>query len=114
MKPAVEGTLRVLRAAAAATPRPRRVVLTSSISSIAYGHPRDDARVFTEADWTDVANPSVPAYQKSKTLAERAAWDFVQSLPESAGLELVAINPAFVAGPVLSGTYLIHVVRNHR
>ncbi|WP_459546740.1 SDR family oxidoreductase [Nocardia sp. X0981] len=94
---AVDGTLRVLRACADA-PEVRRVVVTSSIAAIAYGH-RDDA-VRTEADWTVIERS--PAYQRSKTLAERAAWDFVAALPAGRGLELVVVNPGMVLGPLLS------------
>ncbi|MEV0043681.1 NAD-dependent epimerase/dehydratase family protein [Nocardia rhamnosiphila] len=97
IRTAVDGTLRVLRAAAAA-PGVRRVVLTSSIAAIAHGH-RDEA-VRTEADWTVVERS--PAYQRSKTLAERAAWEFAESLPATRGLELVVLNPGMVLGPVLS------------
>ncbi|MFF2084102.1 SDR family oxidoreductase [Nocardia sp. NPDC058176] len=91
--PAVEGTLRVLRAASAAGVR--RVVLTSSIAAVAHGHANDDVR--TEEDWSVVER--VPAYQKSKTLAERAAWEYVESL--GGGVELVALNPGMILGPVL-------------
>ncbi|MBF6167126.1 aldehyde reductase [Streptomyces gardneri] len=94
---AVEGTLRVLRACAAAG-TVRRVVLTSSIAAIAYGHTEDALR--TEADWTVVERS--PAYQKSKTLAERAAWDFVAKLPARERFELVVVNPGMVLGPLLS------------
>ncbi|MEV6323982.1 aldehyde reductase [Nocardia sp. NPDC051787] len=94
---AVEGTLRVLRACAAAD-MVRRVVLTSSTSAIAYGHAENALR--TEADWTVVERS--PAYPKSKTLAERAAWDFVGKLPAGDAFELVVINPGMVLGPVLS------------
>ncbi|GGK91408.1 NAD-dependent epimerase/dehydratase family protein [Nocardia jinanensis] len=97
IRTAVDGTLRVLRAAAAA-PAVRRVVLTSSIAAIAHGH-RDDA-VRTEADWTVVERS--PAYQRSKTLAERAAWEFTESLPAGRGLELVVVNPGMVLGPLLA------------
>lgn len=97
IRTAVDGTLRVLRAAAAA-PAVRRVVLTSSIAAIAHGH-RDDA-VRTEADWTVVERS--PAYQRSKTLAERAAWDFVDSLPAARRPELVVVNPGMVLGPLLA------------
>lgn len=95
IRPAVDGTLRVLRAAAAAT-TVRRVVLTSSIAAVIAGHDRNDATVRTEQDWSDLTTS--PAYQKSKTMAERAAWDFVKSDQQ---LELVAINPGMVIGPVL-------------
>ena len=90
VRPAVDGTLRVLRAAVAAGVK--RVVLTSSLSAITVGH--DDDRVRTEADWSDVDRS--PAYAKSKTLAERAAWDFARE----SGLELVALHPGMVLGPL--------------
>ncbi|WP_330230846.1 aldehyde reductase [Nocardia sp. NBC_00508] len=94
---AVEGTLRVLRACAAVD-GVRRVVLTSSTAAIAYGHAADAVR--TEADWTVVERSA--AYQKSKTLAERAAWDFVGKLPADDAFELVVVNPGMVLGPVRS------------
>ncbi|MFE5474379.1 NAD-dependent epimerase/dehydratase family protein [Nocardia sp. NPDC056541] len=95
IEPAVQGTLRVLRAAAAAGVR--RVVLTSSVAAVAYGHDTDEVR--TEDDWSVVER--IPAYQKSKTLAERAAWDFVESLPAASDLELVVVNPGIILGPLL-------------
>ncbi|MEV0338296.1 aldehyde reductase [Nocardia sp. NPDC050713] len=95
VEPAVQGTLRVLRAAAA-EPGVRRVVLTSSVAAIAYGHDVDEVR--TEADWSVVER--IPPYQKSKTLAERAAWDFVRGLPAERGLELAAVNPGMILGPL--------------
>ncbi|MBF6286303.1 SDR family oxidoreductase [Nocardia cyriacigeorgica] len=94
---AVNGTLRVLRAAANAG-TVRRVVLTSSIAAIAYGHRHDAMR--TEADWTVVERS--PAYQKSKTLAERAAWDFAAEHFGADGPELTVVNPGMVLGPALS------------
>ncbi|MGO4617497.1 SDR family oxidoreductase [Nocardia sp. 2YAB30] len=96
---AVEGTLRVLRACAAVG-AVRRVVLTSSIAAITHGHAHDALR--TEADWSVVER--IPAYPKSKTLAERAAWEFVEKLPVDGGFELVVINPGMVLGPVLSAS----------
>lgn len=95
--PAVEGTLRVLRAAKAAGVK--RVVFTSSIAAIAYGHGDHHPAPFTEADWTNVDGPHVPAYQKSKALAERAAWEFVER--EGGGLEFVSVNPPGIFGPAL-------------
>ena len=99
VRPAVDGTLRVLRAAAEAG-TVRRVVVTSSVAAVAYGHGTALGRALTEEDWS-VAE-QCEAYQKSKTLAERAAWDFVAKLPESQRFELAVVNPGFVAGP-LSG-----------
>jgi dihydroflavonol-4-reductase len=92
--PARDGTLRVLRAARAAGVR--RVVLTSSFAAVGYGHPEQTAP-FDETTWTDLDGPGLTALVKSKTLAERAAWDYVGSEP----LELVVVNPVNVLGPVL-------------
>jgi nucleoside-diphosphate-sugar epimerase len=97
--PAREGTLRVLRAASDAGVR--RVVLTSSFSAIGYGHPPQSAP-FTEKDWSNL-DGDVAAYPKSKTLAERAAWDFIAR--EGRALELSVINPVGVLGPVLGPDY---------
>lgn len=94
--PAREGALRVLRASRDAGVK--RVVLTSSFAAIGYGHPPEKNQ-FTEADWTNPERPGVGAYQKSKTLAERAAWDFMAR--EGGALELSVINPVGVFGPVL-------------
>ncbi|MEW1644634.1 aldehyde reductase [Streptomyces sp. NPDC091219] len=93
--PARDGVLRVLRASRDAGVK--RVVLTSAIGAIAYGHP-DREGPFTEDDWTDV-HAGIEPYQKSKTLAERAAWDFVGE--QGGGLELATVNPTGVLGPVL-------------
>lgn len=101
VEPAREGTLRVLKAAAEA--EVRRVVLTSSLAAVSGGHPHDDSRVFTEEDWSIVDR--CPPYPKSKTLAERAAWDFVAGLEGDTPMELCAINPGAVLGPVLNRHY---------
>ncbi len=93
IRPAVEGRLRVLRAAAASG-SVRRVVMTSSTDAIVRGHDQPDT-VRTEADWSNV--DQVDPYPKSKVYAERAAWEFVADKP----LELVAINPGLVLGPLL-------------
>jgi dihydroflavonol-4-reductase len=122
--PAVEGTKRVMRAARDAGVK--RVVLTSSFAAIAYGarHVGRDASVpIIEDDWTDLSKPRiVPAYAKSKTLAERAAWEIVESESglnsrsgsgsrspsgsgsasgSTSGMELVVINPVNIYGPAL-------------
>lgn len=100
--PAREGTLRVLRAASEAGVE--RVVLTSSIAAVCEGYPRDPSRVFNEDDWSRLEG-EVSAYDKSKTLAERAAWDFVGGLSGDKTLELATINPGLVLGPVLEQDY---------
>ena len=98
--PAREGALRVLRAAREA--RVRRVVLTSSFAAIGYGQKITD-QPFTEANWSDPNASDITAYVKSKTLAERAAWDFI--FREGGALELAVVNPVFVLGPVLGPDY---------
>jgi dihydroflavonol-4-reductase len=95
--PAREGALRVLRAARDASVR--RVVLTSSFAAIGYGT-EPGAEPYTEKDWTNPDGPGVTPYVKSKTLSERAAWDFMAR--EGGSLELSAVNPVAVFGPVLS------------
>jgi dihydroflavonol-4-reductase len=90
-----DGVLRVLRSARDAGVK--RIVLTSASGAIVYGHPSED-RPFTEEDWTDVTADIAP-YQKSKTLAERAAWEFIAA--EGNGMELSAVNPTAVLGPTL-------------
>ncbi|MEL6697097.1 MAG: aldehyde reductase [Bacteroidota bacterium] len=95
--PAREGTLNVLRAATEAGVK--RVVITSSVAAISYNDARGSNAKFTEEDWTDIVNPSVNAYIKSKTLAERAAWDFVRQ--QAGAPELATVNPSLVLGPVL-------------
>jgi nucleoside-diphosphate-sugar epimerase len=93
--PARNGALRVLKAARAA--RVKRVVLTSSFAAVGYGH-KDQSAPFDETSWTDPNGGGVSAYAKSKTFAERAAWDFVA---REGGPELSVVNPVGVFGPVL-------------
>ena len=98
--PARDGALRLLRAARDAGVK--RVVLTSSFAAIGYGHaPR--GKPFDETDWTNPETPGLAAYTKSKTIAERAAWDFIAK--EGNGLELAVVNPVGVLGPVLGADY---------
>jgi len=98
--PAREGALRVLRAARDAGVK--RVVMTSSFAAIGYGHkPRQEP--FDETSWTNLADPGVLPYPKSKTIAERAAWDFIAA--EGRGLELAVVNPVVVFGPALGPDY---------
>jgi nucleoside-diphosphate-sugar epimerase len=98
--PAREGALRVLRAARDAGVR--RVVLTSSFAAVGYGHPPQPAP-FDESSWTDLDGAGVLPYIKSKTLAERAAWDFIAR--EGGALQLAVVNPVGVFGPVLGPDY---------
>jgi nucleoside-diphosphate-sugar epimerase len=94
--PARDGTLRVLRAAREAGAR--RVVLTSSFAAIGYGH-APQREPFDETYWTDPRQAGLAAYVKSKTVAERAAWDFIAK--EGGALELSVVNPVAVFGPAL-------------
>lgn len=108
IRPAVDGNLRVLRAAHAAGVR--RVVLTSAFGAIGVGHkPRN--RPFDETDWSDLDGHVAP-YQRSKTLAERASWEFVAR--EGQGLELATVNPTTVLGPALGPDYShsIRLIKN--
>jgi nucleoside-diphosphate-sugar epimerase len=98
--PAREGALRVLRVARDAGVK--RVVLTSSFAAIGYGHPPQNTP-FNETSWTDLAADGLTAYVKSKTIAERAAWDFIAC--EGGNLELSVVNPVGVFGPVLGPDY---------
>ncbi|MFZ4748277.1 MAG: NAD-dependent epimerase/dehydratase family protein [Sphingomonas sp.] len=94
--PARDGTLRALCAARAAGVT--RFVLTSSAAAIAYGHPPGKT-TFTEADWSDPTNPDCSPYAQSKTIAERAARDWIAA--EGGAMEFVSINPSLVVGPVM-------------
>jgi dihydroflavonol-4-reductase len=97
IRPAVEGTERVLKAAAAAGVE--RIVLTSSTVAV-LNESKPDAQQ-DESDWCDVTLPTTTAYAKSKTLAEKAAWD----LAKAKGLKLTTINPGLVLGPPLDEHY---------
>jgi len=96
IKPAVDGTLRVMSACAKA--KIEKLVLTSSVAAIQIGHVAKND--FDESDWSVIRN--CPPYPKSKTLAERAAWDFIGRLPEQQKYSLTVLNPALVTGPMLS------------
>ena len=103
IRPARDGALRVLKAAKAAGVK--RVVMTSSMAAIAYGHGDNRAEVSDETMWSNPDGPDNTPYTKSKTIAERAAWDYVNGVSdggEGKGLELVTINPTGILGPALS------------
>jgi nucleoside-diphosphate-sugar epimerase len=95
--PAREGALRVLKASRDAGVK--RVVLTSSFAAIGYGRP-PQTQAFDEKSWTDPNGGDVSTYVKSKALAERAAWDFMEK--EGGSLQLSVVNPVGVFGPVLA------------
>ena len=101
VRPARDGAIRVLKAARDCGVR--RVVMTSSVAAIAYGRGAR-SEPFTESDWTDATNlKDTTAYERSKTIAERAAWTWQKT--EGGALELVTVNPALVLGPALSADF---------
>ncbi|MEX1250234.1 MAG: aldehyde reductase [Hyphomonas sp.] len=100
--PARDGALRVLKAAKAAGVK--RVVMTSSMAACAYGWGDKRPNPVTEEHWSkDAETGDTTPYTRSKTIAERAAWEYVNG--EGKGLELTTINPAAVLGPVMSGDF---------
>lgn len=97
--PAKEGVLRVLKAAKNA--HVKRVVLTSAYGAVGMGH-KNRATPYTEKDWS-ILDSNLHPYQKSKTIAEKAAWDFIKN--EGGNLELSTVNPVAVMGPVIGTDY---------
>ncbi|MDG1038832.1 MAG: NAD-dependent epimerase/dehydratase family protein [Polaribacter sp.] len=98
IKPAVEGTLRALKAAKKAGVK--KVVLTSSTVAMAGDKKKNH---LTQASWTNAQTDNVGAYIKSKALAERAAWDFYNKQDSSDKMELTVVNPGPIYGPTLTG-----------
>ncbi len=107
--PARDGALRALRAAKAAGVR--RFVMTSSVAAIAYGRGRGTHH-FTEADWTLLDRPGITPYVQSKTIAERAAREWVANKGGGIerGIEFCTVNPSVVLGPVWSADYSASVI----
>lgn len=97
IRPAVDGTLRVLKAAREAGVK--RVVMTSNFGAVGYSH-KDKSTIITEESWTNPDEKGLSTYNKSKVLAEQAAWDFIKN--EGGTLELSVINPMGIFGPSLS------------
>lgn len=95
IRPAVDGVLRVLKAARDAGIK--RVVMTSSFGALGFSNKKPEKET-TEANWTDPNEKDLSAYEKSKNLAERAAWDFIE---KEGGIELAVINPVAIFGPSL-------------
>ena len=99
IKPAVDGTLRVLNACSKA--HVKKVVLTSSVAAVAYGHGVE--KTYDESDWSNTGEDSgITPYAKSKTLAEKAAWNFVEELDTDKKFDFTVINPVGVFGPMLT------------
>ena len=99
IRPARDGTLRVLKAAEAAGVE--RVVMTSSVAAILYPATGEQSRVYDERDWTDPRRPDISGYIASKALAERAAWEYVTGKGRRSWLSV--INPGLVLGPSIDG-----------
>jgi nucleoside-diphosphate-sugar epimerase len=97
VRPAVEGTTRALDAAFAS--KVERVVLTSSMAAVMYGHPKSRTQPFISADWTNLEGRDVNAYVESKTRAERAAWQIAERHGRTG--DLAVINPGAILGPLL-------------
>ncbi len=97
MKPAIEGVLRILKFAKKASVK--RVVMTSNFGAVGFSQTEKN-RETTEADWTDVNLKGLSAYEKSKTLAEKEAWNFIKSY--GGDLEFVTINPVAILGSSLN------------
>jgi len=100
IRPAVDGTLRAMKAAKAAGVK--RVILTSSNAAIYKDASKAPTAQSDESNWTTPDHPAVSSYEASKTLAEKAAWDFVAQNPDIA---LTTINPGVVLGPAMDGNY---------
>ncbi|MCH1442942.1 MAG: NAD-dependent epimerase/dehydratase family protein [Candidatus Poseidoniaceae archaeon] len=98
IRPAREGTVRVLTHAYNAGIR--KFVITSSTAAISGATPTKKNQTYTNEDWTDLEQ-DVSAYTKSKTLAERAAWKFIEQHPEA---QLTTVNPNVIFGPLHSGS----------
>ena len=99
IKPAVDGTLRVLNACSRT--HVKKVVLTSSVAAVAYGHGVE--KTYDESDWSNTGEDSgITPYAKSKTLAEKAAWNFVEELDPDKKFDFTVINPVGVFGPMLT------------
>jgi dihydroflavonol-4-reductase len=97
IRPAVDGTMRVLNAAIANGAE--RFVQTSSSVAVMYGHPKDRTAAFTESDWSNLDGAGISAYAKSKTLAERAAREHIALTKPD--MHYSTVNPGFVLGPLL-------------
>ena len=101
IRPAVDGALRAVRAAHKAGVT--RVVMTSSTAAISGSELPPGDSSFDETNWTDPADPTISAYTKSKTLAEKAVWDFVAT--EAPEMQVTMINPGFVLGAPLDSNF---------
>jgi dihydroflavonol-4-reductase len=98
IKPAVEGTLRALKSAKKSGVK--KVILTSSTVAMAGDKKKNH---LTQNSWTNPKTDRISVYMKSKTLAERAAWDFYNNQVSGDKMELTVVNPGPIYGPTLTG-----------
>lgn len=103
IQPAVDGTQAILKACVQAK-SVKKVVMTSSSVAVHFGQSEAN-KAYTEEDWMEP--DTLNAYGKSKTMAEKAAWEYVKELPDEDKIELAVINPAYVMGPVISGSQCV-------
>jgi dihydroflavonol-4-reductase len=104
INPAVNGTKAVMEACLAH--KVKKVVITSSVASIMDSKPEDKPKdlIFTEKNWSDPSpGKHISDYPKSKTLAEKCAWDFRAALPEEDKFDVITINPGMIFGPAFVG-----------
>ena len=92
-----DGTLRVLKAAS--RNGIKRVVATSTLGAVTYGEHIEPERVYTDKDWTDPDYKGINAYIRAKTLAEKSAWEFMESCDSE--MTLAVVNPGLILGPLL-------------
>ena len=121
VKPAVEGTLSVMKACH--KHKVERCVITSSVAAILSGYlDEEKPSKWTEEHWSKVEklNEQPTWYQKSKTLAEKAAWKFREELPEAERFDIVTINPGLIMGPCIftgapftSGKICVGILESH-
>ena len=95
--PALSGTQRIL--ALCQQHGVKSVVVTSSIAAVGFG--RDDKSAFDHNDWSDASSNTIDPYEKSKTLAERAAWDYYHQLGKERTFTMCCVLPGLVFGPIL-------------
>lgn len=97
IRPAVDGTNRAIKAALASNVE--RIVLTSSLVAVMYGHAKSRTALFTGKDWTNTNSKSTNAYMESKLYAEQAAWELMDKSDRRN--DMTTINPGFIQGPLL-------------
>ncbi|MEO1288801.1 MAG: NAD-dependent epimerase/dehydratase family protein, partial [Chloroflexota bacterium] len=109
INPARDGALRIIKAARQGGVK--RVVLTSSQAAVGGSRTKSPDYIYNENDWTDISDPTVSAYDQSKTIAERSARDYVT---QHGDIELVTVNPGLVCGPILEPIFGVRQTPDER